>query len=78
MSKEAIDNTSLLIYYDLSVFKQGRGLGVVVCLDADPTGLEGCRETMLDRVAWPHVEIGVMEPMSVSGRIHLNSEIDFS
>ena len=46
----------------------------MVCLDADPASLESSRETMLDRVAWLHVEISVMEPLAITGGIDLDTE----
>ena len=58
----------------LPILEQSCGLGVDVCRHADPAGLEGRGETMLDGLARCDLVLAVLEPPAITGRIDLNGE----
>ena len=58
----------------LPVLEQSCGLGVDVCRHADPAGLEGRGETVLDGLARGNLVLAVLEPLTVTGRVDLNGE----
>ena len=60
--------------YYLPILKKCCRLGVVVNSQPYPPGLESGGETMLHGISRLDLEVGVMEPLSVTGRVDLDSE----
>ena len=50
----------------------------MISLDSDPAGLESIREMVLHSVARFDIEVSIVEPLAITGRIHFDREGHFT